>query len=215
MRINKNELLLCNSYLLKSINVFLQNFAYQFVLWPFPVRCQWKAPLVGGWRCFEGTRRPWSVPAVPPYLELSVAVLASKRDQQRGRRAAGSSSRVMEGKHWSHSNGRQQPLEGSHDRGWYACRWLADSAVAGVWVRVRAIRNYATQFTTWSTEVNSLCSGMPGRAIHRASSPNFSRAHVIIGESAKKFKMSEELPILKGILNGVVNYHNARRFYFN
>lgn len=53
---------------------------------------------------------------------------------------------------------------------------------------------------------------MPDRALQRASSPNISRAHVIIGESVKKFKMSEELPILKGILNGVVNYHNARMF---
>jgi len=26
--------------------------------------------------------------------------------------------------------------------------------------------------------------------------------------------MGDELPILKGILNGVVNYHNARRCYF-
>lgn len=51
---------------------------------------------------------------------------------------------------------------------------------------------------------------MPGRALQRASSPNISRAHVIFGESVKTFKMSEELPILKGILNGVVNYHNAR-----
>lgn len=55
---------------------------------------------------------------------------------------------------------------------------------------------------------------MPDRALQRGSSPNISRAHVIIGESVKKFKMSEELPILKGILNGVVNYHNARMFQF-
>lgn len=27
-------------------------------------------------------------------------------------------------------------------------------------------------------------------------------------------KMGDELPILKGILNGVVNYHNARRYLF-
>lgn len=26
--------------------------------------------------------------------------------------------------------------------------------------------------------------------------------------------MGDELPILKGILNGVVNYHNARRYHF-
>lgn len=56
---------------------------------------------------------------------------------------------------------------------------------------------------------------MPARAL-RASSPTYVvRAHVI-GESApKKCKMAEELPILKGILNGVVNYHNARRCFFN
>lgn len=26
--------------------------------------------------------------------------------------------------------------------------------------------------------------------------------------------MGEDLPILKGILNGVVNYHNARRYFY-
>lgn len=45
-------------------------------------------------------------------------------------------------------------------------------------------------------------SGMPGRAILRYASSPVAR---------EKCKMTEELPILKGILNGVVNYHNARR----
>lgn len=90
---------------------------------------------------------------------------------------------------------------------WLASLWLVSSSS-------RHSRLYYTQFTTRSSEVNSLTSGMPGRALQRTSSPNLSRAHVIIGESAKKFKMSEELPILKGILNGVVNYHNARMSNF-
>lgn len=49
---------------------------------------------------------------------------------------------------------------------------------------------------------------MPARALR---SPTV-RAHVT-GESASSQcnNMGEELPILKGILNGVVNYHNARR----
>ncbi|KAJ8967758.1 hypothetical protein NQ314_002641 [Rhamnusium bicolor] len=58
-----------------------------------------------------------------------------------------------------------------------------------------------------TTRYYLLSSGMPGRAL-RTSSPLPVRAHVI-GESAQKCKMGEELPILKGILNGVVNYHNA------
>ncbi|KAL1494749.1 hypothetical protein ABEB36_010295 [Hypothenemus hampei] len=41
---------------------------------------------------------------------------------------------------------------------------------------------------------------MPGRAVLRYSSSPVAR---------EKCKMTEELPILKGILNGVVNYHNA------
>lgn len=49
---------------------------------------------------------------------------------------------------------------------------------------------------------------MPGSAL-RTRSPTV-RAHVR-GESGVQCKMGEELPILKGILNGVVNYHNARR----
>ncbi|KAJ8950432.1 hypothetical protein NQ318_003708 [Aromia moschata] len=47
-----------------------------------------------------------------------------------------------------------------------------------------------------------------GRALRTSSPIPVLRAHVI-GESAQKCKMGEELPILKGILNGVVNYHNA------
>ncbi|KAK9889627.1 hypothetical protein WA026_007001 [Henosepilachna vigintioctopunctata] len=71
-------------------------------------------------------------------------------------------------------------------------------------------------------------SGMPARATR---SPNtteikqttFIRAHVMIGESVnvnatnigqRQCRMAEELPILKGILKGVVNYHNARRCHF-
>lgn len=42
---------------------------------------------------------------------------------------------------------------------------------------------------------------MPGRAVFRYGSPL----------AREKCNMTEELPILKGILNGVVNYHNARR----
>lgn len=30
---------------------------------------------------------------------------------------------------------------------------------------------------------------------------------------SKKFNMSEDLPILKGILKGNVNYHNARMYF--
>ncbi|CAH0554389.1 unnamed protein product [Brassicogethes aeneus] len=54
-------------------------------------------------------------------------------------------------------------------------------------------------------------SGMPGRAPSTRSPITESLAHVLLlGESVqKKCKMAEELPILKGILNGVVNYHNA------
>lgn len=37
---------------------------------------------------------------------------------------------------------------------------------------------------------------------------NFRR---LSNQSKKKRNMSEELPILKGILKGVVSYHNARR----
>lgn len=53
---------------------------------------------------------------------------------------------------------------------------------------------------------------MPGRATTRTRSPTTVGAHVR-GESDYRqcSKMGEELPILKGILNGVVNYHNARR----
>ncbi|KAG5868344.1 hypothetical protein JTB14_013826 [Gonioctena quinquepunctata] len=51
---------------------------------------------------------------------------------------------------------------------------------------------------------------MPSRAAFRDRSPTILRAHVTTGESAQKlFEMGEELPILKGILNGVVKYHNA------
>lgn len=52
---------------------------------------------------------------------------------------------------------------------------------------------------------------MPGRATTRTRSPTTVRAHVRGESDHRQFsKMSEELPILKGILNGVVNYHNAR-----
>lgn len=69
-------------------------------------------------------------------------------------------------------------------------------------------------------------SGMPGRALRTRSPIIKVRAHVVllIGESVYRnnnkncsqslLKMGEELPILKGILNGVVNYHNARRCLF-
>lgn len=54
---------------------------------------------------------------------------------------------------------------------------------------------------------------MPGRATRTRSPTAVVRAHVR-GESARQCsKMGEELPILKGILNGVVNYHNARRCF--
>lgn len=78
---------------------------------------------------------------------------------------------------------------------------------------VGAARPSPSPSSRHSTRHYLLSSGMPGRAL-RTSSPTTHgtavRAHVI-GESGKKCKMGEELPILKGILNGVVNYHNARR----
>lgn len=122
----------------------------------------------------------------PPRLTSSYrSLLASKRDRQRT--STSSSSRVLEGK----CRVGNERLEGS------AWPWLRR------WLRVRATTRYY-----------SLSSGMPDRAL-RASSPTYVvRAHVI-GESApKKCKMAEELPILKGILNGVVNYHNARRCFW-
>lgn len=55
---------------------------------------------------------------------------------------------------------------------------------------------------------------MPARALR---SPTLKiRAHVVRGESVFLHNnMGEELPILKGILNGVVNYHNARTLTYN
>lgn len=64
---------------------------------------------------------------------------------------------------------------------------------------------------------------MPARA-PRTRSPTSTTtvvhrgAVMVMGESAnsnnQRYKMGEELPILKGILNGVVNYHNARTCEF-
>lgn len=64
----------------------------------------------------------------------------------------------------------------------------------------RALRSPTS--TTSSLLVTATATTTAARRAHDAA---VKRKKRVVGE------MGEELPILKGILNGVVNYHNARR----
>lgn len=111
---------------------------------------------------------------------------------------ARSSSRVLEGK-WRRSGS-------GGERGTGAGEWGRAKAA---WAQSRTVRATPNQ--------SARESGMQSRASPATGSPTLTErdTHVpCLGESVPRrryqAKMTEELPILKGILNGVVDYHNAR-----